>query len=104
EAEARSDDDFESPRDLGTPIVPWLKNAIDTKDFLGNEFVVWLWSAVENNHGLVTVKTDTGTTDVGVVLDRALDLDCAWAARGRMSLRGEAPTKMSEAAEALALG
>ena len=55
------------------------------KDFLGNEFVLWLWSAVENNHGLVTVAAETGTADVGVVIDKALDLDCAWAARGRMS-------------------
>ena len=37
-------------------------------------------------------------------MDRTLDMDCAWEATGKQSLRGPKPTHLPEAGEALASG
>ncbi|BAM02263.1 hypothetical protein [Phycisphaera mikurensis] len=84
----------------GTPPVPWTAKAVDLKDFLGNEFALWLWWKTETGgSGL-----DTSAGEVHALLNTALDLDCAWGLTGRASLRGDGPTRMREAGEALKLG
>jgi hypothetical protein len=103
--EARGDADDAGPqRDAAIPFVPWVANSIDTKDFVGNEMLIWIWSAFENDEGIVTIDTETGRDDVAVVIDKALDMDCAWGVRGKQTLRGDGPTRLPEAGEALALG
>jgi len=82
------------------PEVPWAMAGPEPKDFLGNEFLLWLWFSTEVEEGLV--QTATGT--VAVVIDRLLEFDCAWGVTGRTALRGSAPTRLPEAAKALQHG
>lgn len=82
------------------PETPWAMAGPEPKDFLGNEFMLWLWCVTELEEGLV--QTAAGT--VAVVIDRVLDLDCAWGVTGRTALRGAAPTRSPEAAKALQYG
>ncbi len=82
------------------PDYPWTSGNPERKDFLGNEFLLWLWHAAEERAGLIA----TGDGEVAVVLDRSLDLDCAYGQTGRDGLRGELPTKMPEARDALRSG
>ena len=84
----------------GTPPVPWTAKSIDLKDFLGNEFVLWLWWRTESAGS--AFKTPAG--EVHALLNTSLDLECAWGLTGRAGLRGDGPTRMREAAEALRLG
>jgi len=79
------------------PEVPWAQAGAEPKDFLGNEFLMWLWCITETDEGLV----ETADGEVAIVIDRALELDCAWGVTGRTSLRGEAPTRLAEATKAL---
>lgn len=75
---------------------PWIAKGPEAKDFLGNEFLVWLWH--ETLHGQRTVGETT------VFFDKSLDLDCAFGMTGRDGLRGAGPTTMPEAAQALRSG
>ncbi|HEX7010423.1 MAG TPA: hypothetical protein VF184_10600 [Phycisphaeraceae bacterium] len=104
EAHAQGDD-ADGPRDVAIPTAPWCARSVDLKDFLGNEFLIWLWWRAEAHEGEVPVRTPAGGQgQVFVTLDKALDMDCAWGVRGRQSLRGDGPTRWNEAAEALAMG
>ena len=80
------------------PEVPWTAN--EPQDFLGNLFIFWLWWHCETREGLV----ETAEGDVSIVIDKTLDLECAWGLSGRTSLRGDAPTRRAETARAVQLG
>jgi hypothetical protein len=78
---------------------PWTAKGASPKDFLGNEFVLWLWHTAEHSG---FVKTDKH--DVAVMFEKALDLDCAYGQTGRDGLRGDSPIRMPEAMDALRSG
>ena len=82
------------------PEYPWVAKGPEPKDFLGNEFLLWLWHETENNAGEIA----TTGRDVSVLFDRTLDLDCAYGQSGRASLRATGPTQMPEARDALRTG
>lgn len=105
EAARQDHEDAEGPRDLNVPVVPWVVQSVDLKDFLGNEFLIWLWWHTERHDGMVKAQLDHGrSAEFFVAIDRALDMDCAWDATGKMTLRGGGPTRLAEAAEALSHG
>src|SRR5690606_13849084 len=65
-AAARADaDDAEAGAnvDLNIPPLPWIAKTIDDKDFLGNEFLMWLWFVLENEEGIVGVTASNGGSD-----------------------------------------
>jgi len=93
-------DDDDSPPDPGTPAVPWLTRTVDTKDFLGNEWLLWLWHLTETDGGVIEVPSG----EAALAIDKTLDMECAWGIGGKQSLRGDAPTRLREAAEALRTG
>src|SRR5438034_2028949 len=76
------------------PEYPWVAKGPEPKDFLGNEFLLWLWHETESNGG--GVATPAGP-EVAVLIDRWLDLDCAFGQSGRATLRATGPTNMPEA-------
>lgn len=80
---------------------PWTAKGPQPKDFLGNEFLLWLWHAVETGPGVIKTP-DAG--EVGVVLDRSLELDCCYGMTGKDSLKADGPTRMPEARDALRSG
>ncbi|HEX2973132.1 MAG TPA: hypothetical protein VHP11_12420 [Tepidisphaeraceae bacterium] len=83
------------------PEYPWTAQGPQPKDFLGNEFLLWLWHHIETQGG--TIKTEQ-VGDVAVVLDRSLELDCAYGQTGKDALRGDGPTRMPEARDGLRSG
>ncbi len=104
--DAKDEEDFvEGPRDLDTPMVPWVVKSVDLKDFLGNEFLYWLWWLAETDDGALTIQDKAGReTEVFFAIDKALDMDCAWDAGGKLTLRGAGPTRLVEASDALKTG
>jgi len=83
------------------PEYPWVAKGPEPKDFLGNEFLLWLWNEADHKGGVVALE---GGGDASVLIDRSLDLDCAYGISGRDSLRAEGPTRMPEARDALRSG
>ena len=83
------------------PDYPWVAKGPEPKDFLGNEFLLWLWHEADHRTGII--RTD-GAEEVTIYFDRSLDLDCAYGQTGRDSLRGDGPSRMPEARDALRSG
>jgi hypothetical protein len=83
------------------PDYPWTLKGVQSKDFLGNEFLLWLWHEVDAHGG--QVKLDAGG-DANIVIEQVLDLDCAYGESGRDLLRSAAPAQMPEARDALRSG
>jgi len=97
----------DGPRDMTVPQVPWIVQSLDLKDFLGNEFLLWLWWHIETNEGAVACGgSGNGGSGASMYLamDKALDMECAWGVGGKQSLRGEGPARLREAGEALRMG
>ena len=84
------------------PEYPWVLKGMEPKDFVGNEFLMWLWHEADARDGTM-VKVD-GIRDVAFMIDKSLDLDCAFGQTGRDGLRGDAPGKMPEARDAARSG
>lgn len=87
-------------RAAGRPEVPWATAGGEPNDFLGNLFLLWLWWHCDEHEGVI----ETGGPTVAILIDRMLDMECAWGVTGTQSLRGETPTKVVEAAKALQSG
>jgi len=79
-----------------TPDYPWVAKGPEAKDFLGNEFLLWLWHEADARSGAIGNAT--------VFIDRMLDLDCAYGQSGRDTLKADGPGRMPEAADALQTG
>jgi hypothetical protein len=83
------------------PEYPWVAKGPEPKDFLGNEFLLWLWHEADSRTGMIPTES---AGEVTVYIDRSLDLDCAYGQTGRDGLRGEGPSRMPEAKDALRTG
>ncbi len=88
----------EAGRDPSLPLVPWIAAVSgEAQDFLGNEFLLWLWWRIATGEGAV----DVAGGRLELSLDRLVDMACAWDATGTQALRGHAPHRLPEAADAL---
>jgi len=70
-------------------------------DFLGNEFLVWIWHALQNDGETVKLSDDSQVT---VMLAKTLTLDCPRGETGRDHLTDDAPSRLPEAFRALQSG
>ncbi len=82
------------------PDYPWTVKGGEAKDFLGNEFLLWLWFTAEQGAGIV----ETRTGETAIMFDKTLDMDCAYGTTGRDGFRGEGPTSFPESRDALRTG
>ncbi len=80
---------------------PWVSKQHDPKNFLGDEFLVWLWHRADVGTSSVDVP---GSGEVTFYFDKSIDLDCAYGQTGKDSIRGDGPTRSAEAREALRVG
>jgi hypothetical protein len=78
------------------PDYPWVAKGPEAKDFLGNEFLLWLWHEAEARNGSIGKAS--------VFIDRLLELDCAYGQTGRDALRADGPARMPEAVDGLQSG
>jgi hypothetical protein len=71
------------------------------RDFLGNEFLLWLWYVVENETDTIKLSDDS---EAAVMLARTLLLECPKGQYGRESFSSGGPGKLPEALRALQVG
>jgi hypothetical protein len=83
------------------PSVAWAGDDPTSLDYLGNEFLLWIWHALQNDGA--TVKLADGS-DATVMLAKTLTLDCPRGETGRDQLTDDAPTRLPEAFRALQAG
>ncbi len=92
--------------DISIPLVPWATSSIDMKDFLGNEFLLWMWWILEEHEGTIEIQVMgmARKDSIGILFDRTVHMDCAWEIGGKQTLKGDGPTRLVEAADALVTG
>jgi hypothetical protein len=86
------------------PDYPWVGMGQGPKDYLGNEFLLWLIEGSESGDGTVKMGSNGSAREVSLLWERTLDLDCAYGQTGRAVLRGACPVRMPEAGEAFRAG
>ncbi len=77
------------------------------RSFLGKEFLSWLWYLTDNGDGFVEPRQSgrsTLPTQVAVLFDRIIQLDCDFELSGRDILYSEQPTTSPEARAGLRMG
>ncbi len=70
-------------------------------DYLGNEFMMWLWHNTENETDTIALKDGS---EVTAMFAKNLVLECPLGESGKESISSEIPTKLPEAMEAIRSG
>lgn len=71
------------------------------RDFLGNEFLLWLWFVLETESDTIKLLDES---EISVMLARNLVLECPRGETGRESITSDAPTRLPEARRAIQSG
>jgi hypothetical protein len=80
--------------------VAWLPDE-SSRDFLGNEFLLWLWYVLDAEGDALTVADGS---EVTAMLARSLVLECPRGQTGRESISSDGPSRLPEARRAIQAG
>ncbi len=72
-----------------------------SRDYLGREFLLWLWHRSVDDDGEVAV---TGGKRVQLAIHKSIQLACPWDVTGKTSVRRDDPAASPEARSGLAIG
>ncbi len=86
--------------DTTPPEVCWDPSE-EGRDFLGNEFAMWLWYYTEEIGDTLTLADDS---EAAVMLSKVLSLECPRSATGTDTIRHEMPSRLPEAKRAAQAG
>lgn len=70
-------------------------------DFLGNEFLMWLWWTLENEGDTIALPDGSSVT---AMMAKTLTLECPHAESGKETITAECPIKLPEAMQAIRSG
>jgi hypothetical protein len=87
--------------DDGYDSVAWSGEDASSRDFWGNEFLIWLWHTLQADGDTLRLPDGTEAT---VMVAKTLTLDCPRGETGRDCLTNEGPTRLPEAFRALQAG
>lgn len=80
--------------------VVWVPDEAN-RDFLGNEFLLWLWHYLEKEADAVTLADNSKVT---AMMSRSLMLECPLGQTGRQSILSDGPASLPESHRALQAG
>jgi hypothetical protein len=83
-----------------TSEVAWMGDS-DSKDFIGNEFLVWLWEHLDGSSEEICL--DDGSS-AAVMIYKTMHLDCPRGQTGSQTVKSAGPSKMPESYRALLEG
>ncbi|QEL13231.1 hypothetical protein [Limnoglobus roseus] len=86
--------------DISGPDVAWIADEA-SRDFLGNEFLLWLWYYTELEGDTIQLADNS---DVTVMLARTLTLECPRGMTGYETISHEGPTRLPEVKRAAQSG
>jgi len=72
-----------------------------SRDFLGNEYLLWLWYLVECEEDIIKVADDS---EISVMPARTLTLECPRGQTGHETITADGPTQLPEARRAIQTG
>lgn len=87
--------------DEASGAIAWVSDLSANFDFVGNEFLLWLWWRLESESD--TISLADGSEVVGI-LNRTLSLECPEAMSGKETISAEAPVRLPETMHAIGAG
>jgi len=81
--------------------ITWWDGEADNFDFLGNEFLLWLWWHFETQSDTIALSDGSEVTGM---LARTLRLECPEGESGKETITAGSPVKLPEAAQAIRTG
>ncbi len=81
--------------------VAWANEHSPAPDFLGNEFLMWLWWMLETETDTIKLADDS---EVTAMLTKTLALECPCGENGKETISAESPVKLTEAMQAIRTG
>ncbi len=81
--------------------VTWWNGMTDNYDYLGNEFLLWLWWKWQTGSDTISLGDESEVTGM---FARTLSLDCPKGEFGKESISSESPVALPEAAMAVRMG
>jgi hypothetical protein len=85
---------------VSAPEVAWVPDEA-SRDFLGNEFLLWLWYMLDAEHD--TLALGDGS-EAALMLARSLVLECPRGQTGKETITSDGPTRLPEARRAIQAG
>jgi hypothetical protein len=82
------------------PDVAWIADE-SSRDFIGNEFLLWLWYHTDVISDTIKLADDS---EVTLMLARTLNLECPRGVTGHETISHEGPTRLPEARRAIQSG
>ncbi len=79
----------------------WLNEFAESYDYLGNEFMMWLWWYLDTQSDTISLADDS---EVTAMFARTLSLECPLGETGKESISSEMPTRLPEAMQAIRAG
>jgi hypothetical protein len=81
--------------------IVWWNNEAGNFDFLGNEFLLWLWWRWETQSDTITLPDNSEVTGM---FARTLSLQCPRDESGKETITAESPVRLPEASQAIRSG
>jgi hypothetical protein len=81
--------------------VTWWNGMTDNYDYLGNEFLLWLWWKWDTGPDTLPLADESEVTGM---FARSLSLDCPQGEHGKESISSESPVALPEAGMAIRMG
>ncbi|MBN2561940.1 MAG: hypothetical protein JXQ75_13530 [Phycisphaerae bacterium] len=81
--------------------VYWTAHDSTSRDYLGNEFLLWLWYTLSEETDTIELPDKT---EASVVIVKQLALECPWAQSGKEVITCEGPTQLPESRRAIQSG
>lgn len=81
--------------------VVWWNGMNDNYDYMGNEFLLWLWWQWETQNDTMALSDGT---EISGMFARSLSLDCPRGEHGKESISCESPVSLPEASLAIRMG
>ncbi len=91
----------EFPDDGGVAEVYWTAHDAASRDYLGNEFLLWLWYTLTNDSDTIEL---TDGTEAAVMFAKQLMLECPRAETGKQVITFDGPTQLPESRRAIRSG
>lgn len=79
----------------------WTAHDPAARDWLGNEFLLWLWYTLEEESDTLEMEDNS---DAAIVIVKQLALECPWAETGKETITCEGPTRLPESRRAIQSG
>jgi len=81
--------------------VYWTAHDVASRDYLGNEFLLWLWYTLSEESDTIELADKT---DASVIIVKQLTLECPWAETGKEVITCDGPTQLPESRRAIQSG